>query len=485
MFKERLRFLRSLLFAFDAVLISISFFFMFFLRQYLPKVYSLDLLPGVYVLEKTVLSLNDYIAAYFLLLGMWLMVLRLNRMYPPMRVKATANIAWNMVKSAFIVVMIFGTLAFLFKLKFMSRFVFGGFIAVSAFLLFLERYIFLLIERHVMRREFQLVRLLIVGTGDRSTRLRDQISEHPEWGYQIVKVVDLEECLICRGTEIEGCEVLRTEEDMRKILHEETIDQVIFEVPKSELDSVENFIYVCEEEGVDSAIGVDFFGLALPDIHHTDIGGIPLVVFERSFGKEWQLFVKRTMDVVISAFGIVFLSPLLLIVVILIKITSPGKIFFTQERVGLHGRLFTLYKFRSMYKDAEKRLDELKALNEMDGPVFKIKNDPRITPLGKIIRKTSIDELPQLFNVLAGRLSLVGPRPPLPSEVDVYEPWHRKRLSMRPGIACLWQAYHRGENDFKKWVESDIEYVNNWSLRLDIKILMRTAVTVISGKGAF
>jgi exopolysaccharide biosynthesis polyprenyl glycosylphosphotransferase len=288
-----------------------------------------------------------------------------------------------------------------------------------------------------------------------------------------------------KGSKIEKCELIPDPKDMRRILHRQPIDQVIFVVPKSRVDMVQDYLYVCGEEGVDASVAVDFFDVAGAEIHHTDLDGTPLLTIEKTFGREWQLFIKRSIDVIISGLGIVILSPLLLLVTILIKLTSPGPVFFSQERTGLSGRKFKMHKFRSMYKGAEKKLKELYGLNEMEGPVFKIKDDPRITPLGKFLRRTSIDELPQLFNVFLGRLSLVGPRPPLEKEVKEYRHWQRRRLSIRPGITCLWQAYHRDEKDFEKWAKSDLEYVDNWSLLLDFQIFMRTILTVITGKGAY
>jgi lipopolysaccharide/colanic/teichoic acid biosynthesis glycosyltransferase len=174
----------------------------------------------------------------------------------------------------------------------------------------------------------------------------------------------------------------------------------------------------------------------------------------------------------------------LLATALLIKFTSPGPVFFFQERVGLNGRRFKMIKFRSMYADAEQRLAEVQQHNEMDGPVFKMKNDPRITSVGRWFRRLSIDELPQLWNVLVGEMSLVGPRPPLPNEVERYERWQRRRLSMKPGVTCLWQVGGRNEIDFQTWMKLDMEYIDNWSLFLDFKILLKTISVVLTAKGA-
>jgi exopolysaccharide biosynthesis polyprenyl glycosylphosphotransferase len=199
----------------------------------------------------------------------------------------------------------------------------------------------------------------------------------------------------------------------------------------------------------------------------------------------WQLLIKRGIDIAGALLGLAVLIPFGVLTAVLVKLTSPGPVFFRQTRSGLNGRTFTLLKYRTMYRDAEARLKELKDKNEMQGPVFKMENDPRVTPLGRLLRKFSIDEFPQLWNVLVGDMSLVGPRPPIPSEVDQYDPWHRRRLSMRPGITCIWQV--RGRNkitDFDEWMRLDLEYIDTWSLWLDIEILMKTIPVVVFGVGA-
>ncbi len=197
-----------------------------------------------------------------------------------------------------------------------------------------------------------------------------------------------------------------------------------------------------------------------------------------------QLLLKRVLDLALSSALLALLSPLLLAVAIAIKITSPGPVLFAQERVGMNRRRFMMYKFRSMYIDAEQRRAEVAHLNEMDGPVFKIRNDPRVTPLGRWLRATSIDELPQLFNVLRGQISLVGPRPPIMDEVERYEWLYRKRLSIKPGVTCFWQISGRNDLSFRQWMELDRSYVDNWSLWLDLKILFLTVPAVLFRKGA-
>jgi exopolysaccharide biosynthesis polyprenyl glycosylphosphotransferase len=279
-------------------------------------------------------------------------------------------------------------------------------------------------------------------------------------------------------------EVIGRIRDIPRILREYVIDRIIFVVPRMWLNRIEDAIHHCEREGISTAISVDLFKPKLAQLRQADFAGIPLIIFQTSTAKEWQLFFKRTFDMVISLVALVLLFPLFLFSAIGIKISSRGPIFFRQERCGMNGRKFTLLKFRSMYVGADMRKRELERQSEMRGPVFKMKRDPRVSKFGRFMRKFSIDELPQLFNVLSGDMSLVGPRPPLPAEVEMYETWQRRRLSMKPGLTCIWQVSGRNKVDFEKWMEMDLQYIDNFSLWLDLKILVRTFFVVLTGYGA-
>jgi len=282
----------------------------------------------------------------------------------------------------------------------------------------------------------------------------------------------------------DNIEVIGTLEDLTEILHSYAVDQVMFVVPRLRLTHIEDAIYSCETEGVKATIAVDLFDLTVAKSIPTELDGIPLISFETTTANEWQLFMKRSIDILLSGLGLLILTPLYSIAALLIKLSSRGPVLFKQKRIGLNGREFIFYKFRTMYDGSEKRRTELEALNEMDGPVFKIKKDPRITPVGRILRKFSIDELPQFLNVFLGHMSIVGPRPPLPDEVRQYQCWHRRRLSMRPGISCLWQISGRNNIDFENWMKLDLQYLDNWSLWLDFKILIKTIPAVVFGSGA-
>ena len=262
------------------------------------------------------------------------------------------------------------------------------------------------------------------------------------------------------------------------------MDRVIFVVPKLWLNRLEAAIEHCEREGVDTAVCVDLFNPKLAQLEQSEFAGIPMISFQTSIAKEWQIFAKRLIDIGLSLIALILLLPVFIFTTIMIKATSKGPILFRQVRSGKNGRRFTLYKFRSMVVGAEMRKRALTHRNEMQGPVFKMQRDPRVTPFGRFMRKFSIDELPQLYNVIKGDLSLVGPRPALPAEVDMYESWQRRRLSMKPGVTCIWQVSGRNRIDFDRWMEMDLQYIDNFSIWLDFKILFRTIFVVLTGYGA-
>ncbi|MGH9451964.1 MAG: sugar transferase [Terriglobia bacterium] len=273
--------------------------------------------------------------------------------------------------------------------------------------------------------------------------------------------------------------------DLPELLRRHVIDEVIFAVSKDDLDELEDAFLICELEGVKARLSLSFFPHAISRVSLDRLRGRPLLTFSSTPEDEHFMLLKRFADFTMAAALVALLSPVFLSLAVLIKLTSRGPVFFRQTRCGLGGRRFTLYKFRSMRADADQRREALRALNEMDGPVFKIKNDPRCTAAGRLMRRLSLDELPQLLNILNGDMSFVGPRPPLPEEVEQYERWQRRRLRMQPGLTCLWALEGRSHLDFKRWMELDLEYIDHWSPLLDWKILLKTIPVVLLGRGAF
>jgi exopolysaccharide biosynthesis polyprenyl glycosylphosphotransferase len=314
-------------------------------------------------------------------------------------------------------------------------------------------------------------RIIMAGESARMRELQNGFSKAQKLEIQIVAQIDLQ---------THGVDTLV------EALHRHSVGRVVLAFGRIELDKVQRAIEVCETEGVEAWLNADFIHTSVARPTYEVLARRPMLVFRATPELSWALLVKNSMDRVGAFVGLVILSPLFLIVAALVKFTSPGPVFFRQKRAGLHGQPFEMWKFRSMCQDAELRRDELIARNVMQGPVFKVEDDPRITPVGRIIRRTSIDEFPQLINVLRGEMSLVGPRPLPLYEVEKFEQaGHRRRLSMKPGLTCLWQV--RGRNkvtNFQDWVRMDLEYIDNWSIVLDLYILLCTIPSVLRGSGA-
>lgn len=328
--------------------------------------------------------------------------------------------------------------------------------------------------------------LLVVGANDRAFEVADRIDEKPELGYKIVGFVA--ETPVAQQeseTRQHQWKVIGNLGNLRSILMEERVDEIMVCLP---VDTRFSDITMIVQNARDLGIVVRLMpnladGTLLRNMYIEEFDDEYVVTLFRE-QMLMQLLVKRLIDASVSLAVLIVLLPMMLLVAILIKLTSPGPVFFSQNRVGMNQRQFRLYKFRSMVADAEARKVDLQHLNERDGPAFKIENDPRTTAIGRFIRKLSIDELPQLLNVLSGEMSLVGPRPPLPEEVKRYEWLFRKRLSVKPGITCIWQISGRNKVSFEDWMEMDHEYIENWSLLLDLKILLKTVPAVLFGRGA-
>jgi len=376
-----------------------------------------------------------------------------------------------------------GSVIFLLKLEYISRSFLILFCTINFFVLALERSLLIYSWRKLASSDFFKRNILIVGTGPRARIAIRMLQSHPEWGLGYVGILDEDPSLV--GKFVEGVPVIGVLDDLNGMLENHVVDEVFFVVPRSWLDRIEDKVLYCEHVGVKATVAIDLFNIRFAKAVSSDIEGKPLITFDATPIGQWQLMIKNIGDMTAAIICLVLLSPIFLITMMLIKWTSPGPIFFKQIRCGLNGRRFMLFKFRSMDADAEGRQDELNHLNELDGPVFKVANDPRLTPIGRILRKTSIDELPQIINVIKGDMSLVGPRPPVPKEVALYKPWQRRRLSMRPGITGNWQVNGRNNiTDFNHLMRFDLEYIDRWSLLLDMKIMLKTIPAVLSGSGA-
>jgi exopolysaccharide biosynthesis polyprenyl glycosylphosphotransferase len=327
--------------------------------------------------------------------------------------------------------------------------------------------------------------MLIVGTNERAVRFAKKIESRPELGYRLLGFVE-NDWRGNPGFPNSGYRIVTDFDGFSSFARENVVDEVIVCLPvRSFYNQIFSISKICEKHGIIVRHFSGIYDLKLAHSETDHFEGLSLVTHYTGSITGWQVLIKRMMDILLSMFLLVISSPIFLVGAVLIKRSSPGPVFFVQQRVGLNKRRFNLFKFRTMIPDAERKLSELEGFNELSGPVFKIKNDPRITPIGKFLRKTSIDELPQLYNVFIGDMSLVGPRAlPVRDYNGFEQDWHRRRFSVRPGITCLWQVNGRNNIAFDQWMELDLEYIDNWSLWLDLKILLKTIPAVVSGYGA-
>ena len=404
-------------------------------------------------------------------------------MYESWRTRKAWHIIWIVLKASFITFLFLGTSFFLLKLEFLSRIFFISLAFFGFVFLIGEKLIVFSIMHKLRKRGYNYRLLLIVGTGKRAAEFIRRIKTHPEWGFKILGAIDDEPG---RGVErVDGVKIIGSLDDIPNILHDFGVDEVVFVVPRLRLNYLENAIQACEIEGVKVTIAVDLFDLKIAKSYQSDLEGIPLLTFKTTVPSEGDLFTKRLIDIFISGICILLFSPFLLVITMLIKLSSKGPVLYKQERVGLYGRRFIMYKFRTMYLGAQANLTQVDIYKEIYEPQWKKKKLQYVTPVGRILRKFSLDEFPQLFNVFFGHMSLVGPRPTLLQEVKQYETWHRRRFSMRPGLTCLWQVNGRREIKFHEWMQLDLEYMDNWSLWLDFKIMIKTIPAVLFGSGAY
>jgi exopolysaccharide biosynthesis polyprenyl glycosylphosphotransferase len=353
---------------------------------------------------------------------------------------------------------------------------------IVALLLSLARLVQLWIESRLRARGIGISRIIIVGAGEAGRTVMRTVVAHPELGFHIVGFVDDNPE---KQTNIGRFKALGPADNLPRLIEEKKVDEVIITLPWMSHRKTMRIVRECARRQVRARIVPDLFQMSLSQVDVDDLGGIPLIgVREVGFSPS-ALLIKRAADIVGSIALLVAAVPLGGLIALAIKLDSPGPIIFCQDRVGLGGKLFKLYKFRSMRQGAEEELDNLRELDEIDGVTFKIHKDPRATRVGRFLRRTSLDELPQLWNVLRGEMSLVGPRPNVPQEVERYLEWHKKRLQVPPGMTGMWQVSGRSLLSFDETVLLDLYYIENWSFWLDCKILLRTIPTVLTGEGAF
>jgi exopolysaccharide biosynthesis polyprenyl glycosylphosphotransferase len=470
MFRSQQRKTKILFGLFDGFLTAAAFEIAYRLRQSLPLGRVFFLPPD----QKTLLLGFSVLA--FVAVGYWLNV---SGQLDSARIRAilrecSRQVAYSAL--AFVVFVVFGL-----RLEFpIARVFLILFFAISWFLLacfrIAARNLIPLMGRSTRRH------VLVVGLGPRAERLARSLETYYEQGVRVTGFLAPPGEFAGRDSQALRYPVFPVE-DLRTMLSKHVIDEIHFAVDSNQLPALEEVFLWCDEEGVCSRLAVDFFPHVNSHLALERLGGTPLLTFSAAPDDEVLLFAKRVIDVMLATVLGIGLSPVWLLAAILIGTTSRGPVIFRQIRCGLNGRTFTLYKFRSMVCDAEGRLGEVAHLNQKE-IVTKIPNDPRLTPVGKWLRRFSIDELPQLFNVLRGDMSMVGPRPAIPSEVAQYQRWQRRRLRMRPGITSLWAVEGRDRVDFERWMRLDMQYIDNWSLGLDARIILRTIPHVLSGRAS-
>jgi exopolysaccharide biosynthesis polyprenyl glycosylphosphotransferase len=410
--------------------------------------------------------------------GGWVVALALNGLYRPRARWSIRREATDVLRATIALALATLSVLFVFKAIDVSRLFLLYLFPIQAALTVATRVVLRLVMERRRRQGKNLRYVLVLGAGPRGQEFGRKLEDHQELGLRVVGFLDDSAGFdLARDWEFLG--PLGSLED---VLHSRVIDEVAICLPFSQWNMIDAIAHLCEEEGKIVRIPMDVLDHAVTVGRMEELDGTPVYSLVSGPDRAIGLAVKRALDLVFSVAGIVLLSPFLLVVALAVKTDDGGPILFRQRRVGLHGRQFDVVKFRSMTPDAEARLDDLVHLNEIDGRAFKMTNDPRVTRVGRFLRRTSLDELPQLLNVLRGDMSLVGPRPPLPSEVQGYDMWHRRRLSMKPGITGLWQVRDRRASNFDTWVEADLEYIDRWSLWLDVQILFRTIPAALEGR---
>ncbi len=432
----------------------------------------------------------NYYVVLLMIVLIWSLVFHINNVYTGFAEKSFPVVIRDVIKSVSFSMMILIAALFVFKIHEVSRLLLGIFYTINIIALTAVKRIFLELLKNYKQNQQNFHNILIVGSRRRAEGVIGLIKSSGT-GYTVIGCLDTRADSV--GKEVlEGVKVIGTMDDLKNIMQMYVIDEIIFAMPLKEIESVQVYMVLIELTGVTVRIFPDWhiysvlYQPGIARMYFDDFNGVPTMLITATTSKYRDLLIKNILDMVLSFIGIIVLMPLLIVISLLIKLISPrGPVLFKQKRMGLYGREFYLYKFRTMIPDAEAMLEKLRGSNEADGPAFKIKNDPRIIPfIGRLLRKTGLDELPQLFNIIKGEMSLVGPRPPLGDEVRQYNVWQRRRLSMKPGLTCIWQiAPGRNDISFNKWMEMDLEYIDNWSLLLDFQLIWRTLRVVIKGHG--
>jgi exopolysaccharide biosynthesis polyprenyl glycosylphosphotransferase len=428
-----------------------------------------------------VYPLSQYLPLLGFILPAWAIIFYINGLYGRRLSRTVHTEVSRLLRAMMLCALVLSVAIVALRLQYVSRpFILIFLLANAVFVAVGRGVVRAVVLDNTVRR-----RVLVAGGRLEVMRAAASVDAHRDWGLEVVGVIG-------DGTWDADArlpyEFLGTYQDIPKLVQgEHVIDEVLIAPATGRIDelrALEGLFLGLEEQGVVTRLVVNFLPQSLSDVSFDEFGGIPMLTFSTAPRDELLLFARRCVDFVLAAVLLTVLSPLFALIAAVIKLTSRGTVLFRQSRCGLHGRPFTFLKFRSMTLGADELKPALAPFNEMDGPAFKMTNDPRVTSVGRLLRRTSLDELPQLWNILRGDMSFVGPRPAVIEEVRQYQPWQRRRLSMKPGLTCLWQVSGRNELTFDEWMRLDLEYIDNWSLWLDLKIALKTIPAVVRGRGA-
>lgn len=463
-----------LLVASDIVLILVAFWAAYYLRYQLQLFRAVD--P---VFQVSLAAYTPFLIALVIVLPL---AFRLSGVYPYRRGRslieetyaiataATAGLVALIAVSLFFSPLLYSRLIFLY-----TAFLVTVFLGISRFFI-MEMGIWL------ARQGVAVQRVMLIGAGDVGRMVMRTVAARPDYGLRLIGFLDDNPA---KNADIGPFRALGPVDSLEEVLEVEAVDTVVICLPWQSHRMIQRILRVCELRGVRAQVVPDLFQLTKNQVAVQELNGIPLLSVRDVSIRGWNLFIKRVVDLLFTVVGMVIVLPLSLLIALLIKLEDRGPVFYSQIRIGRDGKPFRCYKFRSMVVDADARRAELGARNEATGPLFKLRNDPRCTRVGLFLRRFSLDELPQLINVVRGEMSLVGPRPNLPEEVAQYQEWHKRRLSASPGITGLWQVSGRSDLTFDEMVLLDIYYVENWNLSLDINILLRSLPAVLRARGAY
>ncbi len=457
----------------DVVLINVAFAFSYYVR------YELELL--VPVDDQFSAPYNAYLSMQAAFTLLTLFFLWVDGAYTERRGGSVFTDLYRIVNAISTVGVIMFAAVFLLLPRVYSRGLIVWAIFLTVLVLWLARVSQRVVRSQLRRSGVGVSRVLVVGAGDIGRTVMRTVVAEPGLGYKIVGFLDDDPAKV----EIGRFKSLGSLEYAERVLNSEHIDEVIITLPWMYQRKILAIVRACEARGVRARVVPDLFQLSLNRLDVEEVGGLPLIgIKEPSLSRPGRI-AKRALDIIVAAAILILTAPITLLTALLIRFDSPGPVLFSQTRVGERGKTFTVFKFRSMRVGAEAEQEQLRERNEATGPLFKIRDDPRQTRFGRLLRRTSIDELPQFLNVLRGEMSVVGPRPGLPSEVARYQPWHRQRLEVKPGISGLWQVSGRSDLTFDEMCLLDIYYIENWSLALDVQIMLRTIPRVLFGSGAY